>query len=357
MLKEFAARGTWRLPVRPSMRIVTDLVAWTAVEMPRWNPISVSGYHIREAGSTAVQELAFTLADGIAYVEAAVARGLSVDAFAPRVSFFFNAHNDLFEEVAKFRAARRIWARTMRERFGAKDPRSAALRFHAQTAGSTLQARQIDVNVVRVTMQALAAVLGGAQSLHTNGRDEALALPSEASAILALRTQQVLAHESGVANVVDPLGGAPYVEALTDALDREASALIARIDEMGGAVAAIEQGWYAREIERSAYEAQKRVESGEDVVVGLNRFASGEEAEAPGFGLPAGTEARAVERVRAFRARRDGAAASAALAALSAACATDANLVPPVLAAVDAGATLGEVVSTLEARFGSHAGR
>ena len=352
MLKEFAARGTYRLPVRPSMRLVTDVVAWTCERCPKWNPVSISGYHIREAGSTAVQEVAFTLADGIAYVEAAVRRGLLVDRFAPRLSFFFNAHNDLFEEVAKFRAARRIWARTMRERFGAEDPKSLALRFHAQTAGSTLQARQIDVNVVRVTLQALAAVLGGTQSLHTNGRDEALALPSENAAILALRTQQVIAHESGAASVVDPLGGSPFVEALTDAVDLAATALIARIDALGGAAAAIEQGFYQREIERSAYEAQKRIESGEDVIVGLNRFEAESDPEPPVFEIHPETEARAVERVRAFRAGRDGAKTAAARAALSAACSTDENLVPRVLACVEAGATLGEVMQTLEDRFG-----
>ncbi len=352
MLKEFAARGTYRFPVRPSMRLVTDVIAYTATACPRWNPISISGYHIREAGSTAVQEVAFTLADGVAYVEAARARGLDVDAFAPRLSFFFNAHNDLFEEVAKFRAARRIWSRTMRDRFGAKDPRSLALRFHTQTAGSTLQAQQIDVNVVRVTVQALAAVLGGTQSLHTNGRDEALALPTEASAMLALRTQQVLAHESGVTNVVDPLGGAPYVEALTDAVDREATALMARIEEMGGAVASIEQGFYQREIEKSAYEAQKRIESGEDVIVGLNRFATGGPPEPAPFALDPATEARAVERVRAARARRDDGATKAALDALHVASGTTENLVPRVLAAVEAKATLGEIMQTLETRFG-----
>lgn len=354
MLKEFAARGTYRLPVAPSLRVVTDVIAHTAERMPRWNPISISGYHIREAGATAVQEVAFTLADGIAYVEAARARGLAVDAFAPRLSFFFAAHNDLFEEVAKFRAARRIWSRTMRARFGAKDPKSLALRFHTQTAGSTLQARQVDVNVVRVTVQALAAVLGGTQSLHTNGKDEALALPSEASAMLALRTQQVLGFESGVADVVDPLGGAPYVEALTDAVDREASALIDRVDRMGGAARAIEQGFYQREIERSAYEAQRRVESGDDVVVGVNRFVTDEPATEPAFTLDPATEARAVERVRAYRARRDAAAARAALAALGAAAATDQNLVGPVGTALEAGATLGEVMQALEDRFGAY---
>jgi methylmalonyl-CoA mutase, N-terminal domain len=354
MLKEFAARGTYRLPVAPSMRVVTDVIAHAADRMPRWNPISVSGYHIREAGSTAVQEVAFTLADGIAYVEAAVARGLDVDRFAPRISFFFNAHNDLFEEVAKFRAARRIWSDVMATRFRARDARSRALRFHAQTAGSTLQARQVDVNVVRVTVQALAAVLGGTQSLHTNGKDEALALPSEAAAILALRTQQVLAHESGVADVVDPLGGSPYVEALTDAVEHEARALIERIDRMGGAARAIEQGFYQREIERSAYEAQRRVESGDDVVVGVNRFESDEPPLEPAFTLDPETERRAVERVRAFRAVRDERVARASLAALSAAAAADANLVAPVLACVEAKATLGEVMQTLEDRLGRH---
>jgi methylmalonyl-CoA mutase N-terminal domain/subunit len=356
ILKEFAARGTQRLPVRPSMRLVTDVIAYAADRMPKWNPVSVSGYHVREAGATAVQEVAFTLADGVAYVEAAVKRGLAVDRFAPRVSFFFNAHNDLFEEVAKFRAARRIWSRTLAERFGAKDPKSLALRFHAQTAGSTLQARQVDVNVVRVTIQALAAVLGGTQSLHTNGKDEALALPSEEAAILALRTQQVIAHESGVANVVDPLGGSPYVEALTDEIDRRASDLMARVDAMGGAVAAIEQGFFQREIERSAYEALKRVESGADVVVGVNRYASGDDAPPRTFAIDPATEARAVERVRAHRAKRDGAATRAALQALSRALAGDENLVPIVVAAVEAGATVGEVLQAMEDRFGNAIG-
>src|SRR5262245_34087586 len=357
MLKEFAARGTYRLPVRPSMRIVTDVIAFATEHMPRWNPVSVSGYHIREAGATAVQEVAFTLADGVAYAEAAVARGLAIDRFAPRISFFFAAHDHLFEEVAKFRAARRIWSRVVKERFEAKDPKSLALRFHTQTGGSTLQASQVDVNVVRVTVQALAAVLGGTQSLHTNAKDEALNLPSEEAAILALRTQQVLAHESGVADVVDPLGGSPYGEARADAIDREASALMARIDAMGGAVAAIERGTYAHEIERSAYEAQRRLESGEDVRVGVNRFADDREPVPPAFAIDPETEARAVDRVRAFRAKRDGKRASAALAALSTALATDENLVPRVTDAVDAGATVGEVMQAMEDRFGRHTGR
>lgn len=357
MLKEFAARGTWRLPVAPSMRLVTDVVQFTTASMPKWNPISVSGYHMREAGATAVQELAFTLADGIAYVASAVSRGLPVDSFAPRISFFFAAHDDLFEEVAKFRAARRMWCRLMRDRFGATDPRSMALRFHTQTAGSTLQAKQVDVNVVRVTVQALAAVLGGTQSLHTNGKDEALSIPSEEAAILALRTQQVLAHESGVAHVVDPLGGSPYVEALTDALEREASGLIERIDAMGGAAKAIEQGFYSREIERSAYEAQKRIESGEDVVVGLNRYAEGGAPAPPPFRIDPETERKAVERVTGFRSRRDSARARAGLDALSRALSTNENLVPIVLSAVESGATLGEIMSAMESRFGRHEGR
>jgi methylmalonyl-CoA mutase, N-terminal domain len=356
MLKEFAARGTYRLPVGPSMRLATDVIAYATERMPKWNPISVSGYHIREAGSTAVQEVALTLADGVAYVEAAIARGLAVDAFAPRLSFFFAAHNDLFEEVAKFRAARRIWARTMRERFAAKEPKSLALRFHTQTGGSTLQARQVDCNVVRVTIQALAAVLGGTQSLHTNGKDEALALPTEASAMLALRTQQVIAFESGVADVVDPLGGSPYVEALTDAIDREATSLMERIARMGGATRAVQEGFYAREIERSAYEAQKRAESGQDVIVGVNRFENDNSVEPvaePRFTLDPATERRAVERVRQFKARRDGAAVTSALSALSAAASrTTENLVLSVIACVEARATVGEVMQTLEERFG-----
>jgi methylmalonyl-CoA mutase N-terminal domain/subunit len=358
MLKEFAARGTYRLPVKPSMRLVTDVIAYASASMPGWNPVSVSGYHIREAGATAVQEVAFTLADVIAYVEEAVRRGLDVDAFAPRLSFFFNAHNHLFEEAAKFRAARRVWARTMKERFRAKDPRSLALRFHAQTAGSTLQASQVDVNVVRVTVQALAAVLGGAQSLHTNGKDEALSLPSEEAAILALRTQQVLAHESGVADVVDPLGGSPFVEALTDEIDRRASDLIARIDAMGGAVAAIEKGWYQREIERSAYEALKRVEAGKDVVVGLNRFADAAGPSAPPpFAIHPESERRAVERVKDLRRARDAKRAASALEALRRALPTDGNLVPPVVSCVESGVTLGEVMQAMEDRFGRYEGR
>ena len=274
ILKEYIARGTYRFPVGPSMRLITDTFRFCAASVPRWNPISISGYHIREAGATAVQEVAFTLANGIAYVQAAVDSGLDVDRFGARLSFFFNAHSHLFEEVAKFRAARRMWAKIMRERFGAREERSCLLRFHAQTAGSTLQSRQIDINVVRTTMQALAAVLGGTQSLHTNGRDEALALPTEASARLALRTQQVLGYESGVTDVVDPLGGSPYVEQLTDEVEARATTLIGRIDQLGGAVKAL--AFMRGEIERSAYEAQQRLESAQDVVVGVNRFGEDE---------------------------------------------------------------------------------
>ncbi|MDA1194788.1 MAG: methylmalonyl-CoA mutase family protein [Planctomycetota bacterium] len=353
MFKEFIARGTQRLPVQPSLRIVTDVIEYATRELPEFNPVSISGYHIREAGSTAVEEVAFTLADGIGYVDAALARGLQVDEFAPRLSFFFNAHNQLFEEVAKFRAARRLWASIMAERFGAQDKRSLMLRFHTQTAGSTLQARQVDVNVVRVTIQALAAVLGGTQSLHTNGRDEALNLPSEAAAVLALRTQQVLAHESGVTDVVDPLGGSPLVEDLTDRIEAGARELIERIDALGGTLAAVEAGFPQQRIEKSAYDAQRRIESGEDVVVGVNRFEVGDAADAVEFALDPAMEPQAVARVRAFRARRDEDAASASLRALDAALAGTVNLMPAVLTCVEAHATLGEIMARFEARYGT----
>ena len=353
MFKEFIARGTQRLPVRPSLRLVTDVIEYAMREMPKFNPVSISGYHIREAGATAVEEVAFTLADGIGYVQAAIDRGLAVDDFAPRLSFFFNAHNQLFEEVAKFRAARRLWATIMRERFGAKNPKSLMLRFHTQTAGSTLQARQVDVNVVRVTIQALAAVLGGTQSLHTNGRDEALNLPSEEAAVLALRTQQVIAHESGVTDVIDPLGGSPFVEALTDRIEADARALIERIDTLGGTLAAVEAGFPQQRIEKSAYDAQRRIESGEDVVVGVNRFEESDAADAVEFELDPSMEQRAVERVQAFRAARDEAAAKAALDALDVAIEGTDNLVPAVLACVEAHATIGEIMQRLEARYGT----
>ena len=353
LFKEFIARGTQRLPVRPSLKLATDVIEHATQHLPEWNPISISGYHIREAGATAVEEVAFTLANGVGNVEAARARGLDVDAFGPRLSFFFNAHNHLLEEVAKFRAARRLWASLMAERFGAKDPRSRMLRFHVQTAGSTLQSRQVDVNVVRVTLQALAAVLGGCQSLHTNGRDEALALPTEESAVLALRTQQVLAFESGAADVIDPLGGSPCVEALTDEIETRARAILAEIDRLGGTLAAVEAGYPQRRIEASAYEAQRRIESGADVVVGLNRFADGDPGAPKSFALDPHVEQNAVERVRAVRAGRAAPPARAALARLDRDAAADANLFPAVLEAVEARATIGEILGVLEARYGA----
>jgi methylmalonyl-CoA mutase N-terminal domain/subunit len=343
ILKEYIARGTYIYPPGPSMRLCADSFAWCASELPRWNSVSISGYHIREAGSDAVQEVAFTLADGIAYVETARAAGLPVDSFAPRLSFFFNAHAHLLEEVAKFRAARRLWARIMRDRFAAKDPRSQMLRFHAQTAGSTLTAVDPLNNVARTTVEALAAVLGGAQSIHTNGYDEALALPTEESARVALRTQQILAHESGVADVVDPLGGAFAVEALTTEIEGRAATLIADIDAQGGMVAAIEAGFPQREIERRALEHQRAVESGGRVIVGVNRF--GEVSDVSGAALhhldPA-LEAAQVQRLEGFRARRDDVAARAATAALATAARGTENLVPCILRAVKARATLGD---------------
>ncbi|MEZ4240409.1 MAG: methylmalonyl-CoA mutase family protein [Myxococcota bacterium] len=352
VLKEYIARGTYIYPPRASMRVVTDMFRWCAGHVPRWNTISISGYHIREAGSTAAQELAFTLADGIAYVEAALAAGLAVDDFAPRLSFFFNAHNDLLEEVAKFRAARRMWATLMRDRFGATSARSQMLRFHTQTAGSTLTAQQPDNNVVRVTVQALAAVLGGTQSLHTNGRDEALALPTEASATLALRTQQILAYESGVASFVDPLGGAWAVERLTDELEAEALRLIGEIDGMGGMVAAIEAGFPQREIQSAAYAAQLAVDREEQVVVGVNRFAGAEVALQDTLQLDPALEEAQIAAVRAHRAGRDAVAARGAVEAVQQAASGDDNVMPHILAAVQAGATLGEIADALRAVFG-----
>ncbi|MEQ1569614.1 MAG: methylmalonyl-CoA mutase family protein [Myxococcota bacterium] len=352
VLKEYIARGTYIYPPRQSMRIVTDLFAWCATHVPNWNTISISGYHIREAGSTAAQELAFTLADGIAYVEAAIAAGLSVDAFAPRLSFFFNAHNDLIEEVAKYRAARRMWATILRDRFGARDPRSLALRFHTQTAGSTLTAQQVDNNVVRVTLQALAAVLGGTQSLHTNGRDEALALPTEGAARLALRTQQVIAYESGVASYVDPLGGSWAVEAVTDALEAEATRLIGEIDGMGGMVAAIEAGFPQREIQSAAYATQRQIERGEQVVVGVNKFTEGDGAHPDTLRVDPKLEEEQVAAVRAHRSARDAAATRAALDAVQQRASGTGNLMPQIVAAVEIGATLGEISHALRAVFG-----
>ncbi|MFP5317142.1 MAG: methylmalonyl-CoA mutase [Acidimicrobiia bacterium] len=356
-LKEYMARGTYIYPPRASMRLVTDAMAYCAERLPQWNTVSVSGYHLREAGATAAQELAFTLADGIAYLQAAVDAGLDVDDVAPRMSFFFNAHNELFEEVAKFRAARRMWWRITTERFGARREASTKLRFHAQTAGSTLTAQQPEVNVVRVTFQALAAVLGGTQSLHTNAYDEALGLPSEAAARLALRTQHVLAHESGIPGAVDPLGGSYLVEELTGALETEAGRLLARIDELGGAVAAIEAGYQQDEIERAAYATATAVDRGEQVVVGVNRFRlDGDAAPVAVLAPDASLERAQAERVRAARAASDRAAVAAALAGVEAVAAGSANLLPPMREALRAGATLGEVSDALRTVFGEYEG-
>ncbi|GAC1336857.1 MAG: methylmalonyl-CoA mutase family protein [Candidatus Dormibacteria bacterium] len=354
ILKEYAARGTYIFPPRPSMRLVTDTFAYCAEHLPRWNTISISGYHIREAGATAPQEIAFTIANGIAYVGAAIDAGLAVDSFAPRLSFFFNVGNDFFEEVAKFRAARTLWAELMRDRFGARDPRSLALRCHAQTGGATLTAQQPLNNVVRVSVQALAAVCGGVQSLHTNSYDEALALPSQQAAEIALRTQQVIAFESGAANVADPMGGSYLVESLTDRLVGDARALIGRVDEQGGAVTAIESGFYQREIQDSAYRHQRLVEDGQRAVIGVNRFTATSQASVEILQVGAELEAEQVERLRAVRAGRDGGAVAQALAAVRAAASGDDNLLPPMREALRQYATVGEVANELRAVFGVH---
>ncbi len=354
ILKEYVARGTHIYPPRQSLRLVTDIFGFCERELPGWNTISISGYHIREAGSTAVQEIGFTFANGIAYVEAAVAAGLDVNAFGQRLSFFFNAHNDFLEEVAKFRAARRLWGRIMRERFGATNPRAMQLRFHTQTAGSTLTAQQPDNNIVRVALQAMAAVMGGTQSLHCNGRDEALALPTEAAARIALRTQQVIAAETGAANTVDPFGGAYAVEALTNRIEEEATAIIARIDAAGGTLAAIERGVIQREIQESAYRAQQQLDRGERIVVGVNRFVSDEEVDIEVHRIDPALEARQIERVRAVRAARDEAGWRAALQGVANAARTTDNLVPPIILAVEARATVGEIADALRGVFGEH---
>ena len=354
ILKEYIARGTYIYPPRPAMRIITDLFAWAATEVPEWNTISISGYHIREAGSTAVQEVAFTLADAIAYVEAAIAAGLAVDSFAPRLSFFFNAHNNFLEEVAKFRAARRLWARIMKDRFHARDPRSMMLRFHAQTAGSTLTAQQPDVNVVRTTLQALAAVLGGTQSLHTNSRDEALGLPTSEAAKLALRTQQVIAHESGVPQVPDPLGGSEYIENLTTEIEHAAESYILRIDKMGGTLRAIEEGFIQREIQNAAYEYQKKVEAGEAIVVGVNRFQEVDPVSPVVFKTDPQIEPRQIDRVRQLRATRDPLPHAASLDALEKAARATDNLMPHILSSCAAKATVGEISDRLRKVFGEY---
>lgn len=354
ILKEYVARGTYIFPPEPSMRLITDIFAYCSKEVPNWNTISISGYHIREAGSTAAQEVAFTIADGIAYVEAAVKAGLDVDDFAPRLSFFFNAHNDLFEEVAKFRAARRVWAKLMKERFGAKSQKSWMLRFHTQTGGSTLTAQQPDNNIVRVAIQTLAAVLGGTQSLHTNSKDEALALPTEDSVRIALRTQQIIAYESGAADTVDPLAGSYYVESMTDRIQAEAEAYIAKIDAMGGAVKAIERGYVQQEIQDASYAYQMDVESGERVVVGMNKF---QVKEAPPKGLlrvdPIVGEQQS-KKLKELRSKRDNAKVASALKAVRTAAAGKNNLMPPILEAVRAYATLGEICDELRAVFGEY---
>ncbi len=356
ILKEYIARGTYIFPPAPSMRLVTDLFRYCAAEVPHWNTISISGYHIREAGSTAVQEVAFTLANAIEYVRAAIEAGLPVDEFAPQVAFFFNAHNNFFEEVAKFRAARRLWARIMRERFGAQDPRSWAMRFHTQTGGSTLTAQQPENNIVRVTLQGLAAVLGGTQSLHTNSRDEALALPSEAAVEVALRTQQIIAHESGVADTVDPLAGSYYVEHLTDEIERLASEYIQKIEALGGARKAIEAGYVQGEIQDAAYAALLAVESGDQVVVGVNRFQDGA-AGAPAdlLRIDQALQTEQVARVRALRDRRDAGQVAAVLARIRAAAQAPAEpLMPLFVEAVSAYATLGEICNALREVFGEY---
>ena len=354
ILKEYAARGTYAFPPKPSLRLVTDIFAFCTTEVPRWNTISISGYHIREAGSTAVQEVAFTLADGIEYLRAAEAAGLSPGAIAPRLSFFFNVHNDFLEEIAKFRAARTLWDRITKERFGIQDPRGRVLRFHTQTAGSTLTAQQPDVNIIRVAIQALAAVLGGTQSLHTNGKDEALALPTEESALLALRTQQVIAHETGVARVVDPLGGSWAIESLTAAIVEEAGALITRIDSMGGALAAIEAGFYQREIQEAAYRAQRAIEEKSQIVVGVNEFTRAEERPIPTLTVAPSVEEEQVARLKALRARRDPAVAARLRESVVSAAREGRNLLPPIVDAVAGFVTLGEIVESLRGVFGDY---
>src|SRR3954465_2483007 len=354
ILKEYIARGNYIFPPRPSMRLTTDLFAYCAERLPAWNTISISGYHIREAGSTAGQELAFTLANGIAYAQAAVDAGLSPDDFGERLSFFFNAHNDFFQEVAKFRAARRLWARVMKERFGASNPRALALRFHAQTGGSTLTAQQPENNVVRVAVQALSAICGGAQSLHTNSFDEALALPTERSARIALRTQQILAHEAGTTDTADPLGGSYFVEALTDELEARASELIERVDGAGGAVAAVESGFVQEEIERAAFEFQQQVEARERVIVGVNAYEeeSGERIEL--LQIDPAAERRQLERTAQVRAERNAEDAAAAIAAVGEAARGDANLLPPLREALRVRCTVGEICEALREEWGMY---
>ena len=354
ILKEYIARGTYIYPPRPAMRLITDTFAWAGREVPEWNTISISGYHIREAGSTAVQEVAFTFANAIAYIQAAIDVGLPVDTFAPRLSFFFNAHNDFFEEIAKFRAARRIYAMLMRDRFGAVNPKSQQLRFHTQTSGATLTAQQPDNNVVRVALQAMAAVLGGTQSLHTNSRDEALSLPTADSALLALRTQQVIAYESGVTAEPDPLGGSTYVERLTDEIEAGVRIYLDRIDLLGGAIAAIEQGYIQREIQNAAYDYQRGIESGSNVIVGVNKFAQEQTGSIPIFKIDPTLERQQVERLREVRASRSASEVAARLDALEQAASGTDNLLPHILASTEAYATVGEISDRLRQVFGEY---
>jgi methylmalonyl-CoA mutase N-terminal domain/subunit len=354
VLKEYIARGTYIYPPKQAMRIITDLFAWTNKNVPDWNTISISGYHMREAGSTAVQEVAFTLGDGMAYVQAAVDAGLDVDKFAPRLSFFFNAHSNFLEEVAKFRAARRMWARIMREHFKAKNPKSWMLRFHTQTAGSTLTAQQPENNIVRTALQALSAVLGGTQSLHTNSFDEALALPTEQSARIALRTQQIIGYESGVPQTIDPLAGSYYIESLTNEIEKRAAEYLGKIEMMGGMLKAIERGYVQQEIQNAAYEYQQAVDRGEAVVVGVNRFELEQEKPIPIQRIDEGLEARQVERVRALRVRREAGACQAALRAVEDAARTGENLMPRILSAVEAHATVGEISDAMRRLFGEY---
>ncbi len=354
ILKEYIARGTYIYPVRPAMRIVTDVFAWCRTELPKWNTISISGYHIREAGSTAIQEVAFTLANAIAYVQAAVDAGLSVDEFAPQLSFFFNAHSDLLEEIAKYRAARRLWARIMRERFNARDPRSLLLRFHAQTAGSSLTAQQPENNIARVAIQALAAVLGGCQSLHTNSMDEALALPTEDAALIALRTQQIIAHETGVANTIDPVAGSYAIETLTNEIEKGALAYIEKIDATGGMLRAIESGFVQGEIQKAAYEYQRAVERHEQIVVGVNEFVAEEDRSIPTLRIDPKIEQTQIARLQSLRARRNAPLVTAALTELSRRATTTENLLPAILSAVESLATVGEISDTLRRTFGEY---
>ncbi|MGL5313251.1 MAG: acyl-CoA mutase large subunit family protein, partial [Peptostreptococcaceae bacterium] len=354
ILKEYVARGTYIFPVKPSMRLITDIFDYCSKEVPKWNTISISGYHIREAGANAVQEVAFTLADGIAYVNAAIEAGLNVDDFAPRLSFFFNAHNDLLEEVAKFRAARRMWARIMKDKFKATNPKSMALKFHTQTAGCTLTAQQPENNIVRVAIQTLAAVLGGTQSLHTNSKDEALALPTENSVMVALRTQQIVAHESGAADIIDPLAGSYYIESLTNRIEEEAMAIINKIEDLGGAPAAIEKGYIQQEIMDSAYSYQREIENGDRIIVGMNKFQIEEEDPKGLLKVDPAVGERQVEKLNKLKENRDNEKVKETLNALTKACNSNENVMPYILEAVESYATLGEICGVMREVFGEY---